>query len=60
MLDQQNPKNVFTQAANLSTPKYAILAPTHDIKLTIRSGLFDTSSGTPLQLLVDIKTDGKT
>ncbi|KAF5356011.1 hypothetical protein D9756_003833 [Leucocoprinus leucothites] len=43
MLDRQNPKNPFTDAANLTAP----------------NGLFDTSSGTPLQLLVDIKTDGK-
>ncbi|KXN89950.1 Altered inheritance of mitochondria protein 6 [Leucoagaricus sp. SymC.cos] len=42
MLGQQNPKNTFTQVANLTTP----------------NGVFDTSSGTPLQLLVDIKTDG--
>ncbi|KAJ3568799.1 hypothetical protein NP233_g5478 [Leucocoprinus birnbaumii] len=43
MLDQQNPKNAFTDAANLTRP----------------NGVFDTSSGTPLQLLVDIKTDGE-
>ena len=36
-----------------------MLASIDGAKLILFSGVFDTSSGTPLQLLVDMKTDGE-
>ncbi|KAK1232710.1 hypothetical protein PQX77_004186 [Marasmius sp. AFHP31] len=54
----QNPETPFT--VNSSQIKWVHAIPsTYDNNLYSLSGVFDTSSGTPLQLLVDIKTDGE-